>query len=475
MAKRIRKRDLIIEFLQLITGIGLKKGKKAAPRFELGIKDLQSSALPLGHAAVEENQLLSADRISHSARGLLVLCNGHGEDLIAMRVLDEIHRICPGIKLEVLPLVGEGKVFSSAISDGWLKCLGPVARLPSGGFSNQSFSGLVSDLAAGLIKITFKHWRYVRHNSLQGNAILAVGDFLPLFFAWSSGGQFGFIGTPKSDYTWRSGPGSAFSDHYHRLKGTEWDPWECFLMRSSRCRMVAVRDHLTARGLRRKGVIAHAPGNPMMDGLSKSQVPDCIKFQRRLLLLCGSRMPEAGENFKRLLYAASLLKSQNPRIFLVPLGSEPTVEQIEASLIALGYQLTVNKYDSFGAEACWIKGQQIVVLGSGQFFAWASWAEVGLATAGTATEQLVGLGIPAVSLPGQGPQFKLGFAQRQSRLLGGAVITCRSVDAMVEQLDVLLTDEESRQQIGAIGSRRMGPAGGSIALASLVSRLLIIP
>ncbi len=27
--------------------------KKAAPRFELGIKDLQSSALPLGHAAAE--------------------------------------------------------------------------------------------------------------------------------------------------------------------------------------------------------------------------------------------------------------------------------------------------------------------------------------------------------------------------------------------------------------------------------------
>ena len=29
-----------------------RKLKKAAPRFELGIKDLQSSALPLGHAAL---------------------------------------------------------------------------------------------------------------------------------------------------------------------------------------------------------------------------------------------------------------------------------------------------------------------------------------------------------------------------------------------------------------------------------------
>ena len=38
MAKRIRKRDLIIEFFQLIRGIGQKKGKKAAPRFEGSVK-----------------------------------------------------------------------------------------------------------------------------------------------------------------------------------------------------------------------------------------------------------------------------------------------------------------------------------------------------------------------------------------------------------------------------------------------------
>jgi hypothetical protein len=32
---------------------GFNEYEKAAPRFELGVKDLQSSALPLGHAAVE--------------------------------------------------------------------------------------------------------------------------------------------------------------------------------------------------------------------------------------------------------------------------------------------------------------------------------------------------------------------------------------------------------------------------------------
>ena len=92
---------------------------KAAPRFELGIKDLQSSALPLGHAADRESPFPSGDRISRNEAGLLVLSNGHGEDLIALRVLEEIHRFRPALPLEVLSLVGGGGVFSKAIQAGW--------------------------------------------------------------------------------------------------------------------------------------------------------------------------------------------------------------------------------------------------------------------------------------------------------------------------------------------------------------------
>ena len=42
-------------------------------------------------------------------------------------------------------------------------------------------------------------------------------------------------------------------------------------------------------------------------------------------------------------------------------------------------------------------------------------AEAGLAMAGTATEQLVGLGRPAVTLAGAGPQFNEKFAEAQTR------------------------------------------------------------
>jgi uncharacterized protein (TIGR03492 family) len=114
-----------------------------------------------------------------------------------------------------------------------------------------------------------------------------------------------------------------------------------------------------------------------------------------------------------------------------------------------------------------------LLIGPGRFADWASWAELGLAAAGTATEQLVGLGIPALSLPGPGPQFKRGFAERQSRLLGGAVAVCDSPAALAARLELLLREPALRLALGRIGRRRMGPAGGSEALAALVEDRLL--
>ena len=61
--------------------------KKAAPRFELGIKDLQSSALPLGHAADKEMIQAHNDPTRSAAHSVLIICNGHGEHGIALRII----------------------------------------------------------------------------------------------------------------------------------------------------------------------------------------------------------------------------------------------------------------------------------------------------------------------------------------------------------------------------------------------------
>jgi uncharacterized protein (TIGR03492 family) len=404
---------------------------------------------------------------------LLVLSNGHGEDLIALRVVQSLLQHHPELEIAVLPLVGEGSAYGPLEQAGALRRIGPRRSLPSGGFSNQSLRGLLADLGAGVLGLSWRQWRLVRRWGRAGDPVLAVGDLLPLLLAWASGAPYGFIGTPKSDYTWASGPGSAgLAALCHSCKGSEWDPWEWALLARRRCRLVALRDRLTARGLRRHGVAALAPGNPMMDGLEPDSLPAALQPMRRLLLLGGSRMPEALGNLRRLLAALEGWTPSQPVLVLAPCGSRPGAAEWEPLLQGLGFAPDPIPAGS-GAAACWRRGPLQLLVGPGRFAAWAAWAELGLAAAGTATEQLVGLGIPALSLPGPGPQFKRGFAERQSRLLGGAVAVCRSPAQLRDRLELLLVDSALRQQLGAIGRRRMGPPGGSEALARLVAERLL--
>jgi uncharacterized protein (TIGR03492 family) len=436
-------------------------------------------------------QTPDADRISHGMSSrLLVLSNGHGEDGIALRVISALKHRRPSLDIAVLPLVGQGDCYAAAAAQGLLRSIGPRQSLPSGGFSNQSLRGLLADLAAGMPLLSWRQWQQVWSWGQGGDPILAVGDLLPLLMAWGSGGHFGFVGTPKSDFTWASLPPSGWgaspiADGYHRAKGSEWDPWEWALMTSRRCQLVAVRDGLTARGLRRHGVPALAPGNPMMDGFQTKPCPAWLAATRRVLILPGSRHPEAFGNGARLLTplgsSSQILglaaTSGKPLTLLFPCGSQAGPGVWGAVLKAAGFnqQPLPAEAAAMGAAAAWQLGPSPVqvLLGSGCFERWAPWAEVGLATAGTATEQLVGLGIPALSLPGPGPQFKAGFARRQSRLLGGAVVPCRSGVQLAERLTMLLAEPQLRHQLGAIGQRRMGAAGGSEALAALVDQRLL--
>jgi uncharacterized protein (TIGR03492 family) len=223
----------------------------------------------------------------------------------------------------------------------------------------------------------------------------------------------------------------------------------------------------------------------MMDGFRNEPCPDWLGASRRLLILPGSRHPEALGNGARLLAplgGSSPIpgwgaKEAKPLTLLFPCPSQSGPGIWGAVLKSAGFSQGPLQPEAaaMGAVASWqLEGRPVqVLLGSGCFERWAPWAEVGLATAGTATEQLVGLGIPALSLPGPGPQFKASFARRQSRLLGGAVVPCHSGAQLAERLTLLLAEPLLRQQLGAIGQRRMGATGGSDALAALVVQRLL--
>ena len=171
-----------LQFLERFTGNIVTYLKKAAPRFELGIKDLQSSALPLGHAADRDISESLNDPTSNASHSLLIICNGHGEDVIALEIIKRFLKKIKIKKIEVMPLVGHGKIFDSIKSKNFSK-IGCLKELPSGGFSNQSLQGFLLDFFAGFLVDTFKNFLIVRGKSKDNYKIIAVGDLLPLFLS----------------------------------------------------------------------------------------------------------------------------------------------------------------------------------------------------------------------------------------------------------------------------------------------------
>jgi len=408
--------------------------------------------------------------VTHS---ILFICNGHGEDVIASEIIKILLNKIKNKNIEVLPLVGNGDVFNSIKSNKFRK-IGYLKELPSGGFSNQSLKGFVLDLFAGFVIVSLRNFLIIKQKSKQNCKIIAVGDFLPLFYAWSSGCEYSFIGTPKSDYSWSSGPGWSLSDFYHQLKGSEWDPWEMFLMTSQRCKNLIMRDKITANNLKRKKIDAKYFGNPMMDFVNakNEKLSNIISF-RRVILLAGSRYPEALKNLDNFLNCLQDFNSPNDLLILLPLSINANEIEIQSYLIKYGF-IKQSKADFFiDEDSVWKKKDQYVLIGKGKFSSWASLAEVGLSNAGTATEQITGLGIPSLSCPGSGPQFTKSFAKRQSRLLAGSVLVCNNKKILLKRLGLLLREKAYRLEQAKIGKKRMGHSGASEKIVdSIVPHLL---
>lgn len=79
--------------------------------------------------------------------------------------------------------------------------------MPSGGFIYMDGGRqLVRDVRGGLVQLTLSQikavrtWVNLQKKSGNKSAILAVGDIVPLLFAWGSGVNYAFIGTARSEY-----------------------------------------------------------------------------------------------------------------------------------------------------------------------------------------------------------------------------------------------------------------------------------
>jgi uncharacterized protein (TIGR03492 family) len=440
------------------------------------------------------NNVSGVSQASNSRLRLLVLSNGHGEDIIAVRILQALQQQSNPPEIFALPLVGEGHAYQQL----GIPLIGSVRTMPSGGFVYMDSRQLVRDVRGGLVQLTISQIqamrRWVSSQKKLGNqqAILAVGDIVPLLFAYFSGANYAFVGTAKSEYYVQDETGllrrKSKSARWENFSGSIYHPWERWLMSRRRCRAVFPRDSLTTEILKQWPIPAVDVGNPMMDALSPSFPRNqfyTADFQQQELarplvvtLLPGSRPPEAYENWQVIMEAVSaLLASFQERdsvvhnsgdvVFLAAIAPSLDTTQFIPVLQAQGWQTHTQSPISLPDPNTLIFKQRnaYLLLSQQAYNDCLHLGDVAIAMAGTATEQFVGLGKPAIAIPGQGPQYNPGFAEAQSRLLGDSLILIEQPNKAAKVMRSLLQHPDRLQIIAENGLRRMGKPGAAQRIA----------
>ncbi len=392
---------------------------------------------------------------------VLLVSNGHGEDLSGARLACALRG--RGLNVEALPLVGHGHAYRRA----GIPVLGRTSQGSTGGLGYTSLWGQLTDLLEGqpfyVLQRLVLLWRRRRHYQL----VVGVGDLLAALAVWLSR-------RPGAIYL------VAYSSHY---EGRLQLPWPCgWLLRRGRIRAIWSRDALTATDLSRQlGRQVRFLGNPFVDGLQAGSAGG-ERGMQRVLLLPGSRLPEAGRNLQLMLAVLARMpasaESERQLLWQAALVPELSGAQLHDLPLPAGW-----RWDGEALLRC---GERTVQLGWHAFGRWLGEADLVLAAAGTATEQAVALAKPVVQIVGAGPQFTERFAEAQRRLLGPGVACApgrygshqqleASAALITTKLEELRDPRRSpalRRHLQAIATERLGPAGASARQAEAIMDLL---
>lgn len=396
---------------------------------------------------------------------LLVLSNGHGEDKIAVRIIEQLQIVTKQLELVALPIVGKGYAYHKLN----IAIAGRVQQMPSGGFIYMGGNPLWQDLRGGLIKLTIEQIELVRQWGNSGGTVLAVGDIVPLLYAWLSKANYAFVGTAKSEYYLRDETGWLSQTSWLEKKfGSVYQPWERWLMSRDRCKAVFPRDSLTTEILQQWSIPAYDLGNPMMDELKPEAKANSDLLN--ILLLPGSRMPEALRNWQQILTAVwATIKIQSKQLkFCSAIAPALNLTPFIEYAVTQGWQLTTESSQT----ATLSQFNSILSLERENYQQLLQQADIAIAMAGTATEEFVGLGKPAIIMSGKGPQFTYAFAEAQSRLLGCSIIMVENPSQVGDAIAQVINNPQQLQQIAVNGKRRMGETGAARRIAQCIKEQL---
>ncbi|MEO1131843.1 MAG: lipid-A-disaccharide synthase-related protein [Cyanobacteria bacterium J06639_1] len=377
---------------------------------------------------------------------ITIVSNGHGEDAIACSIAAEL--LALGAEVRAIAIVGEGRAYAKLDID----LVAPTQTMPSGGFIYMDWRQFWRDVWSGLGWLTWQQMSALKHQSQRADLVLAVGDIVVLAMAWLSGASYAYVGTAKSDYYLRD---EARSHHPFRrwlesflplAPPTPYFPWERWLMGRDRCRAVFPRDSLTAANLARFHLPISDFGNPMMDNLEPTEpIAEIPADEPAILILPGSRVPEAYRNWERLLAVVRHLPRHYVCFAAIASGLDPEVLDRAQHSLPRPVALIQKRFSS-----CLHR------------------ADAAIAMAGTATEQCVGLGKPVIAIPGAGPQFVASFAIAQATHLGHSITyVSDGAEAAAAQVQRAI-EHPQPERWHQNGTQRMGTAGASLRIARRV-------
>ena len=395
---------------------------------------------------------------------ILVLSNGHGEDLSGCILARRLISI--GNKVEALPIVGLGEAYKKEK----INIIGKTRKFNTGGLGYNSLKGRIYDLFNGQIYYFLKKIWIVVLIRKKYDYFLVVGDIVPIFFAWLS---------RKKYFTYLV----AYSSHY---EGKLNLPWPCnYFLKSQNSIRIYTRDLLTSIDLSnqlKKEVLFL--GNPFIDKLLKNNIKDSNN-SFHIALLPGSRINELINNFELMLDIIQELanyKFFKKTKFNFALSSDLKMENVQNLLEMRNWQFEKILSSNFKL----LYSYKFIKV----FFKWNSFEEIltesdfAISMSGTAAEQVVGMSKPVLQVEGKGPQFTKGFAEAQRRLLGQHVYCFTNfsnkneqitgtIDLIIKIMYLMKLDNSFLKSCKENARDRLGNKNATVQITSDIAKYLI--
>ena len=431
---------------------------------------------------------------------LLIISNGHGEDVVGARLAEGLARTLPWLEIEAFPLVGLG----SAYQEAGVAVSGPRKALPAAGLTLHHYKLFTADIAAGLLPLTFAQLRHLRR--ARPAAVLVVGDAYAQALAE-------LVAAPRRVLQPLVSIKQSYDLTGQRLTSTLWH--RAFMERiraperwlMSRADKVYTRDSETAAWLRSRGIEqAVALGNPVMDGLdaaplsilesaaegtivvamlpgSRGYATRSLRLMARALMRLASSPHKGGAAVKvRGLVAWAPTELPAAEDGWLSVEEPATLATAEgaggagiagvagvAGVAAVWRPAPTKPNDGTVGERNLVAPDVEILFVRQQLAAVLASSEVVLGTAGTANEQAAGRGLPVISFAVE-PEYGSAFLANQERLLGGAMRVVEAEPAALAEAVMAAGPGSAHRRTAAVaGPQRMGPPGGTAALVADLS------